>query len=290
MPIHLNSVTRRDFLVALGATVVALPAFRAHAADVDEDQFAFLNDTHIGEKQKPETAIPRNLKTTVDYLLALKPRPAAVFINGDLALRDGQPGDYRYFLSLIQPLRDAGLPVHLTLGNHDDREVFYRVLTAEKPAQPVVASRHVAIVRTRRANFFLLDSLLKTMIADGDIGADQLAWVAKVLDAHTDKPAIVLVHHNPGGLVDSEPLWKILTPRQHVKAYVHGHVHRWALASQAGVHVANTPATSYVANPKLSTTGWTMARLRDNGMTLTTLTHQTDHEWHNKSHDLKWRA
>ncbi len=299
MPLHLPPLTRRAFVASLGAAAVTLPSLRSAGAEVDDDLVALLNDTHIGEKQKPDAPIPRNLKTTVDALVALPKRPAMILINGDMAMRDGQPGDYRYFANLIRPLREAGMPVHVTLGNHDDRAVFYDVLREEKPKHPVVASRHVAVVPARRANFFLLDSLLKTMIAEGDLGAEQLRWLAQALDAHTDKPAIIIAHHNPrfgdpahikGGLVDTQALWEIIGPRKHVKAYVHGHIHHWNVSGEAGIHIINTPATSYVANPQLSTTGWTLARLAASGMTVTTYTHLESHEWNNKSHQLNWRS
>ncbi|MDQ3621430.1 MAG: metallophosphoesterase [Verrucomicrobiota bacterium] len=204
------------------------------------------------------------------------------------------------FAQLLQPLREAGVPVHLTLGNHDERDVFYSALARERPSAPAVVSRHVAVVKTARANFFLLDSLKQTMIAPGDLGDEQLKWLTAGLDTHRDKPAIIMVHHNPrlggdpkhfpGGLMDSQPLWDVLETRRHVKAYLHGHVHDWGLAAHAEIHIVNTPATSYVANPQVSTTGWTMARLRDEGLGLTTRTHLTGHEWNHKSHELSWRV
>lgn len=298
MPIHLPAMDRRRFLGVLGTAVVCLPALRVHSASTDDNLVAILNDTHIGEKQKSETAIPTHLKTTVEYLLGLPCQPAAVLINGDLALRDGQPGDYRHFAKLIAPLREAGMSIHLTLGNHDNREVFYEVLTREKPSQPVVVSRHVGVVSTRAANIFLLDALKGTMITQGELGETQLKWLAKALDARRDKPAIVVAHHNPrlggdpkhfpGGLEDSQPLWDLFARRRQVKAYVHGHIHHWSLARHEGIHIVNTPATSYVGDPKTSTTGWTMAQMRGEGMTVTTHTHQVDHEWNNQSHELQW--
>jgi 3',5'-cyclic-AMP phosphodiesterase len=298
MPLHLPPISRRHFIGYLGAAL--LPAWNVSAASVDEDLVAILNDTHIGAKQKLDSPIPQHLKMTVDYLLGLEKRPSAVLINGDLALRDGQPEDYTLFAKLIQPLREAGFPIHLTMGNHDDREVFYKTLDDQRPAQPVVLSRHVGLVETRYVNFFLLDSLKATMIAEGDLGDLQLDWLKKELDSHTSKPVIVVAHHNPrlggdpkhfpGGLVDSQPLWDLFGQYRQVKAYVHGHIHDWGLAKHDDVHIANTPAVSYVANPATSTTGWTMARLRPDGITLTTHTHLPDHPWNNKSHDLDWRV
>jgi hypothetical protein len=107
MPIHLPPITRRRFLFCAGAAL--LPTWSASSAPVDEELVAILNDTHIGGKQKPDAPIPQHLSATVNYLLGLERRPAAVFINGDLALRDGQPDDYVLFAKLIAPLREASI-------------------------------------------------------------------------------------------------------------------------------------------------------------------------------------
>ena len=299
MPVSLPAPSRRRFLTSLGTAIISLPFRPASAAEVDENLIAILNDTHIGEKQPAGSPIPQHLKDTVDWLLALPKRPAAVLINGDLALKDGQPGDYVFLAKLIQPLRDAGLPVHLTMGNHDNRDVFHEVMSAEKAALPVVASKHVTVVQTRRANFFLLDSLQKVNVAPGELGTEQLAWLGKALDAHADKPAVIVAHHNPrlggdplhfpGGLIDSQPLWDALAARRQVKAYVHGHIHHRSLALHEGIHIINTPATSYVAKAETSTTGWSMARLLKDGISLTTHTHLEEHPWNKQQDALPWR-
>jgi hypothetical protein len=74
-----------------------------------------------------------------------------------------------------------------------------------------------------------------------------------------------------------------------VKAYVHGHVHYRELAKHEDIHIVNTPATSYVFDKKTGATGWTMARMRSDGMTITTHTHLADHPWNNREDSLAWR-
>ena len=125
-----------------------------------------------------------HLKEAVRELTGLDHKPVATIINGDLALKDGQDGDYRHFAQIINPLRKSGINLHLTLGNHDNRESFYRTMKEEEPKAPVVKSRHVSMVATRHANFFLLDSLKKTMVTPGTLGKTQIAWLTKALDAH----------------------------------------------------------------------------------------------------------
>lgn len=315
MPIHLSSKSRRTFLTQLGGAVVCAPAL--HAADaqrVDADRIAILNDTHIAAGHTANAPIPTHLRETVAWLVSQERRPAAVVINGDLALSNGRPGDYAHFARLIAPLREAGMPVHLTLGNHDNRDVFYQVLQAEKAADPPAVSRHVGVVTLPKANLFLLDSL-KTVgqgadarvVAQGLLGPEQLDWLGHVLDwlgrmpdAHPGKPALVFAHHNPrlggeekhfpGGLEDSAPLWDLLVSRPQVKAYIHGHIHHRDHFQHRGIHILNTPATSYVSNPTASTTGWTMAQLTDQGADFTTLTHSPDHAWNGKVEKVVWRT
>ena len=297
MPLHLTN--RRQFITQLGAAV-ALANIETAAAEVDADLIAILNDTHIGAQHPAGASIPTNLRNTIEWLLALPKMPASVIINGDLALKDGQRGDYEHFARLITPLRDAGVPLHLTMGNHDDRAVFYDVLKTEKPESPAVESKHVGVVQLPGMNLFLLDSLKATMVTQGLIGDMQMAWLTKLLDQHADKPALLFAHHNPrlggdplhfpGGLEDSEPLWKAIAARKHVKAYIHGHIHHRDFYEHEGVHILNTPATSYVADKKTSTTGWTMLRLTADGAEVTTHTHQGDHAWNGAKVPLKWRV
>lgn len=301
MPVHLPSQTRREFLVTLGVGVFACSttAFGEERA-VEEDVVYLVNDTHIGERQATDSPVPSHFRQVVAELVERKRKPAFVLINGDLAAKNGQPGDYRHFARLLQPLRDAKIDTHLTMGNHDNRKTFWEVLREEQPKSPAVESRQIAIVETRHANFFLLDSLKETMVTPGTLGQQQRDWLAAALDERKNKPAIVVAHHNPrlggdplhfpGGLTDSEELWQVLAKRQHVKAYVHGHIHDRSLAAHQGIHIVNTPATSYVANPSQSTTGWTIARLTAGGMTLETRTTDPQHSWNGEKKTIEWRT
>jgi len=298
MPVHLPAQNRRQFLITLGAGFVTYST-GAFANETQAEIVYLLNDTHIGEKHPENSAIPSHLRQVVNELVRLKQKPACVLINGDLAMKDGQPGDYRHFAKLIRPLREAKIDTHLTLGNHDQRDVFYDVMKEEQPESPPVKSRHISVVQTKYANFFLLDSLHKTMITQGTLGKEQRTWLTNALDAHPDKPAIIVTHHNPrlggdplhfpGGLTDSVELWEILTKRPQVKAYIHGHIHHRSHAGHQGIHIINTPAISYVGNPAKSTTGWTIAKLTPQSITLTTRTNDENHAWNQKTKTLKWR-
>ncbi len=300
MPIHLPAVSRRSFLAAAGAAICTWPALARGDDNIDADVVYFANDTHVGEKHEPDSTVPSNVRRLVNELTSRKRKPACLVINGDLALRDGQPGDYRHLAKLLQPLAEAKVETHLTMGNHDNREVFYEVLREQRQAMPPVKSRHVAVVETKYANLFLLDSLQQTMVTPGTLGPEQLAWLAAALDARQDKPALIVAHHNPrfggdpihypGGLTDSQELWEVLVKRPQVKAYVHGHVHDREYSQHQGIHILNLPAVSFVADPVKSANGWTIAYLSPEGMTLETRTHKPDHPWNGQKTKITWRT
>jgi 3',5'-cyclic AMP phosphodiesterase CpdA len=302
MPFHLAPQSRREFLrrsVLASAGLLTIPALRAAAA-ADPDRWALLSDPHIAADP---AAVMRNvhlvdhLRSVVEQVGRLTAPPVGVFINGDCALDRGLAEDYATFTDQLKPLTSAGLPLHMTLGNHDDREVFWTALQDTKPTTPPVASKHVSIVEGARANWFLLDSLDVTKQTPGLLGDEQRAWLAKALDARAEKPALVLVHHNPispdaakkTGLVDAPELLEILLPRRHVKAVFFGHTHVWRQFEQDGMHLINLPAVAYPFKPE-ELTGWVDCKLREGGATLDPRAHDIQHPSHGKVVELNWRA
>ena len=101
----------------------------------------------------------------------------------------------------------------------------------------------------------------------GVLGEAQLAWLAKVLDAQPDKPALVLAHHNPDpaakttGLTDTAALMDVLLPRKQVKAYFFGHTHCWSLGRQKDLHLVNVPAVAWLFD-KTQPRGFITVQLR----------------------------
>ena len=104
------------------------------------------------------------------------------------------------------------------------------------PGRGPLLSRHVSVVETVRANWFLLDSLDRVNTIPGELGEEQLTWLGKALDARADNPPVlVVVHHDPQwsgavirtGLGDTEQLFEVLVPRKQVKAVMFGHTHLW---------------------------------------------------------------
>jgi len=228
-------------------------------------------------------------------LMAFPELPAGVFINGDCAFNSGEPGDYATVAELLAPLRKEGMPIHLALGNHDQREHFWQAFQSEQTAKRPVADRQASLLKTPRANWFILDSLEKTMSTPGLLGPEQLEWLAKTLDDNPKKPAIVLVHHNPGlsgnmGLKDTQSFLEIIRPRKQVKAYIYGHTHAWRVEEDvSGIHLINLPPVAYVFQEG-QPSGWVHMILGKKGMNLELRCLDTTHKNHGQKVDLKWRA
>src|SRR5262249_35094436 len=154
---------------------------------------------------------------------------------------------------LLKPIREAGLPAHLALGNHDHRNHFWEAFQTEKQAARPLVDKQASLIRSAGFNWVVLDSLETTLSTPGLLGPEQLHWLAKVLDENARTPALVVIHHNPGlnggnlGLKDTFALLEVIRPRTQVKAYVYGHTHNWKVETDSsGIHLINLPPVSYV--------------------------------------------
>jgi Icc protein len=302
MPIHLPPVSRRRFLATsllAGAGLMFQRNLWAASKPIDSHFWALFSDPHIAaDRAQLDRGINMSdhLETVTREVTSLPRRPASLLVNGDCAFNSGEQGDYATFSNLLQPLREAGVPLHLTVGNHDEREHFWNALAETKSARRPVADHNVALIKTSRANWFILDSLQKTLTTPGLLGSSQLEWLARSLDDNHRKPALIVVHHQltisgdaKGALQDTEQLLEIIRPRKQVKAYIYGHTHTWRVAQdESGIHLVNLPPVGYVF-AEGQPSGWVRADLKSNGMRLELRCIDQTHKAHGQVADLDWR-
>ncbi|MEM7601257.1 MAG: metallophosphoesterase [Verrucomicrobiota bacterium] len=306
MPIHLDSVSRRRFFqgaAVLTAGSLGLP-LRAAAST---DSWAFLSDTHIAADPgsiSREVNMTEHLTTVVAELLEEAEHLSGVIIDGDVALDDGQRGDYEQLKKLLQPLVDVGLPIHCTLGNHDDRVQFLGAFP-DLAGNSAIEEKHCSVIETAHLSLILVDTLRYVDQVEGELGEAQLNWISKYLKANPDKPSIILGHHYPqvfrtdvipsdqeikiSGLVDSQPFIELLNTHPAAKAYLFGHSHRWEVREdELDLHHINLPPTAYVFD-KARPSGWVRATISPTGMKLELRALDQRHPEHGKIHDLAWR-
>ena len=242
----------------------ALAAADRKGAGLDQSRVALLADTHISadsSQRYPGTKWPGTPVKEEDHewvnmadclteaaksVLALNPRPAHLIVNGDCALSNGKESEYKEFLRLVEPIRAAGITVHVTIGNHDNRENLWKLLPFLKREQMGVQA---GVIELPHANLVLLDSGKR-----GVLGEEQLDWLAKELDQRADKPALIFGHFNPypnrgvrpiKGMRDGPSLLKLLAERKHARGYFYGHTHEWQYDRREHLHLINQPAVSY---------------------------------------------
>ena len=272
MPIILPPITRRQFIkgsLALGGTAMMASCASVAIADsegggLDPNRVALLADTHIsadpnhvypgtkwpgspvGEDEHEKVNMAQCLAEAAKSIIALNPRPAHLIVNGDCTFSRGTEAEYKEFLRLVEPIRAAGITVHVTIGNHDNRENLWKLLPFLKQEQMGVQAD---VIELPHANLVLLDSGRK-----GILGDQQLDWLAKQLDERVDKPALIFGHFNPypnrgvrpiKGMRDGAALLQLLAKRKHAKAYFYGHTHEWQHDQRDHLHLINQAAVSY---------------------------------------------
>jgi len=148
----------------------------------------------------------------------------------------------------------------------------------------------------------------------GILGGEQLEWFESVLDAESDKPTIVMFHHNidpsedyqkrssdkelvvesagqfkglDGGLEDSDRFLDLLQTKPHVKAVVTGHMHQFRIFKWRKVHFVSLPSVGYSFDPK-EPVGWIRMQLQEGGAALELRTLDTKHTRHRTHVNLRW--
>lgn len=278
--LHYQSIRRREFLKTsfLAGAAVVLHGCRtspgAFSSAENEIHLALLSDTHVGgdrERAKnPRGFDPwENLNRVVPDIIARSPR--GVILNGDAASREGLAEDYQELKKLLEPLSRAA-PVYIGFGNHDDRANFKKVFTSPTGLDAGVPNHRALIVEESFLRFIVLDSLLYVNKAAGLLGEHQRAWLIEYLTTHTEKPAILFVHHTlgegDGDLLDANRLFELIRPHRQVKAIFYGHSHVWNISERQGVKLINLPALGYNFS-KDEPVGWVDARFRRDGVNLT---------------------
>lgn len=258
-----------------------------------EMRWALLSDTHVPENPadayrgfKPYD----NLKKAVDAVASAKPE--GTLICGDLARLQGLAGDYANLKALLQPL-SAAMPVAMALGNHDDRKNFLAAFgDSQKGAQPV-KQKHVLVVESAVARFIVLDSNMATNSTPGLLGKAQRTWLAEYLQAASDLPTLLFVHHPPddgdGSLLDTPRLFDAVKDQKKVKAIVYGHSHRYSFEMWQGIQLLNLPALGYNF-ADTEPVGWVEAAITKEGGAFTLRSIGGNPERNGKTVVLAWRS
>lgn len=255
-------------------------------------RLALLSDTHIpaDSKEKYRNFSPWDNLGQVAPQVA-EARPLGVVLNGDAARLTGEVADYEAVRKLLAPLADR-FPVYIGLGNHDDRDHFFKVFDHPQGARQNVTGKHVLVMEHPGMRFVMLDSLLYPNKAAGLLGKGQRDWLARYLETSDGRPTILFVHHTlgdgDGDMLDADRFFRVIRPQRKVKAVIYGHSHQYAYSQDEGIHLVNIPAVGYNFSDA-EPVGWVDAVFTAAGARLTLRACGGNRAGDGTTRELEWR-
>lgn len=208
---------------------------------------AQITDCHIGFfRSDVGGANTLRLRTVLDRLRDGPNRPDLLLLSGDLT----EFGDAASYTRLAAMLADLPFPVHLMVGNHDDRAAFH----AAFPHVPFQQGFVQYVLPFPGLRLIALDTL-EPGRHGGAFCAERAKWLRSQLDADPQTPVVIAMHHPPitTGLDwldgDADAAWivcftKAIAGHPQVRAILAGHLHRTIHSSVLGIPLTVCPSTA----------------------------------------------
>lgn len=231
-------------------------------------KFIVMSDLHL----VPEGEVSMTLDTAARLELAVETINARYadadfcVLAGDLADL-GQAEAYRRLKAIIGKLT---VPVHITLGNHDDRPTFLEVFGAEFAGE----TGHVdKVIDLEGYRVILMDSSEPGRV-DGVLEPGQIDWLKARLGEASDRPVIVILHHNANALhIDSDdiriledgPFLDALETHGDIRQVIAGHVHLTSIATYRGIPFTTLAGGHYSVSFNVDQPGVPFRRLTGPG-------------------------
>jgi Icc protein len=199
--------------------------------------FADKNAKHFGAN------VWQNLTKVLTDIAQRNNIDCAVF-TGDLT-QDHTELSYQYFVEAVAQAKFT-IPVYFLAGNHDDKKMITKYLTAPNFQTKSVISHDFWQIQ-------LLDS--KSETPSGLVSEQALDELAQRIDQN--KFQLLMMHHHPvnvgyhidkHGLINQQAFWQTVNQlndaNMNIKAIACGHVHRASQLSKNHVDIYTCPATS----------------------------------------------
>lgn len=208
---------------------------------------AQITDIHLGfDPENPQEFNRQRLDRTLQELSALEPRPDILLATGDLIDR----GDAQSYSRLKEAFSQCPFPVHMCMGNHDERFNFRKVF----PEIPFTDGYLQYELNEGPLRFLVLDTLEEGRHG-GAFCEKRAQWLDARLAEKKDVPTIIVQHHPP---VEVGIEWMNTHPREpwvqrlsgclsghaNIVAMLCGHVHRPIMSSWENITLSVCPSTA----------------------------------------------
>ena len=209
-----------------------------------------ITDIHITKKDR-EVVGKRpgdNFQNCLQHIVEHHSNADLCVITGDLT-HWAESDAYAYLKELIA---DFPIPLRLMLGNHDDRDVFYKHF----PNNPRHEDGYCQWYEETDQGIFIYLDTIEPRTHAGHFGADRQKWLRATLDSFHGRPCYLFMHHHPSpiqlvaldeiGLVHSEEFKGILKDyKNQIKYIFHGHCHLPLSGTVCGVPVSALRGTNH---------------------------------------------
>ena len=211
----------------------------------DEHLVVFLADPHVGAQAGEPQENLAQFQAFCDRIAAMRPRPAAVVLAGDLAFDQGTKDDYACLKHVLQKFDAAGIPWRACFGTTDRREAFFEVFPQCAGTTSQIPGRMVGVVETPRADFILLDTLQEGK-AEGAIGDRQRQWLQEQLERYRQSgKRFFVVSHHPAAELDAASL---VARAPTCVGWISGRDHMWKQDTESVPKQFHLQSTAYAPN------------------------------------------
>lgn len=194
----------------------------------------------------------QRLGEAVDSIVREHADAACVVISGDLC-DAGQPQGYAALRGLLARLP---MPVHLMMGNHDERGAFRAAFAGSTTPLVADAGGFQQLAFSAGGQRFICLDTLEAGASWGRFCAQRAAWLAAELAASAPQPVLLFMHHPPFAvgmapmdhiaLRDTGPLRAALAPhRARIRHLFFGHLHRPLAGSWWGIPTSTVRGTNH---------------------------------------------
>jgi 3',5'-cyclic-AMP phosphodiesterase len=228
------------------------------SAQAAEQSFSFvqISDSHIGFAHDPNMDVPGTLAEAIGQIRALPQKPALLLHTGDVS-HLSKPGQFDTADKIIGT---AGLDAHYVPGEHDMLDDSGRPFIARFQGRETQGVPDGACYSFDQhgVHFIGLNNVIDLKAGGlGNLGAAQLAWLAKDLDGRSASQPIVVFAHIPLWLVYRDWGWGTDDGAQalsYLKRFgsvtvLNGHIHQVLQKVEGTVAFHTARSTAFPQSP-----------------------------------------
>lgn len=212
-------------------------------------KFIHLTDTHLVPPGQQLYGLDpqQRLRAAVESIKAEHADASFMIVTGDLT----HWGEQAAYEALMEELSRLRMPVHLLIGNHDDRNAFRRVFRQA----PADGEGYVQFAFSEGGARFIGLDTNEPQVSWGVFCDRRAAWLSAELAAHAE-PVYLFMHHPPFpigiaamdniSLRETACLREAIGPhRTRIRHLFFGHLHRPLAGSWLGIPVSTVRGTNH---------------------------------------------